>query len=451
MSATDRLEIAAVDARDFMRLTDVHIDATAERHLLLIAGKNKAGKSSLMKAIESALGGKEEIPAMPVRTGAEDAEITVTLRGKNGTYKVTKTIAPDRDQRLKIVGPNGASVSKPQAWLDDLIAGNFLDPSEFLTLAAAEQSKVLLEVVGVDVATLNADKERAYNQRRDEKRAHKAAVARREGIPDLPPKPADARDVDVIQAELDQVEAARRAGEDAARRAETFAGELARHEEDQSRRRARLEELRREVAKLEGELAEGEKRTVAGKAAVAEARATVPAADVVAGLAARQAELRAEASRSSAAVAWRARAEERQRQIAEADAEIQRRAAAETALNEEIEAIEAHKATLLSSADMPVPGLAVTDDGLMLNGAPFSQASQAEQIRCAMAIAMRRSPNLRDVWIRLGALLDEDGLELVRKMAEELDCRVWLEVVGERIGAGVIVIREGRVLGGRKG
>ena len=60
--STDKLEITAVDARDFKRLSEVRVETGGHRNLLLIAGKNTAGKSSLMDALTVALGGKDALP-----------------------------------------------------------------------------------------------------------------------------------------------------------------------------------------------------------------------------------------------------------------------------------------------------------------------------------------------------------------------------------------------------
>ena len=110
--------------------------------------------------------------------------------------------------------------------------------------------------------------------------------------------------------------------------------------------------------------------------------------------------------------------------------------------------IDERKAQLLTQARMPVEGLEVVEDGLRLGGVPLEQASQAEQLRCSLAIAIAQSPRLRDVWAKSGSLLDEEGLETLRQVAADLDCRLWLEMVNERPGdTRAVIIRDGQAVG----
>lgn len=448
----DRIEITTVDVRDFKRIHDVKVDTEADRHLLLIAGRNSNGKSSLLDAITCTLGGEKHVPAKPVHEGADKARSVVELQSASGRrYTVTRTFAgegKDRRTTLKVVGPDGP-MAKAQTWLDDVIGDRFLDPSAFISAKPAEQRRTLLQVAGIDVDGLDADRDRAFKARTDENRALKAAETRRAGIQPMTAAPDGARTIDQIQADLDQVDAELAAGAEVVRERARLQDALDRHLREQEARRIELDRLRRQIAALEAELVAGEERTQRGLAAVAAADQKVPADGHATDLQARRAALRAEQQRSQAAAVWRAQKLERDRQIAAADAEVAARQAAADRLTAEIRAIDEMKAALLGGADFPVPGLAVTDDGITLDGIPFADAGQASQVRVAIALAVRQSPRLRDVWIRLGALFDDEAIEAMRAVAAELDCRVWLEVVGEKNhGERAIVIRDGRVLAG---
>jgi hypothetical protein len=439
MTATEKLEITAVDVRHFKRLADVHVETGAHRNLLLIAGKNTQGKSSLMDALSAALGGKDALPADPVRHGADRAEIVVALDG--GRYTITRTITgkgKEAKSSLRIVGPDGP-VAAPQTWLDSLVSGRFLDPVAFLARDAKAQRQILLALVGVDVDAIDAERKAVFEARTQVNRDAKAAAARRDGIGAPPPAPPATRPLVEIQAEGDKIAA--QLAEAAAVRATAAqaAKALEARKADRARWARELERLRAEIERAERELA-------AADQAIAAAEAPAPEVDTAV-LEARRAELRAEYAAANARAAWEAAAKAHAAQLDRADAEVLRLQAEADAKTIALAEIDARKAKLLAAAEMPVPGLEVGDDGLLLGGVPFGQASQAERLRCALAIAMRQSPKFRDIWVRDGALLDEDGIEIVREVAAAQDCRVWLEVVGEDAPAA-IVIRDGRLVDG---
>ena len=125
------------------------------------------------------------------------------------------------------------------------------------------------------------------------------------------------------------------------------------------------------------------------------------------------------------------------RQAVEVEAESQsltvRMAARKAEIQQEIE-----------KADMPVPGLTLGDGTVTLDGFPFDQASDAEQLRTSCAIAMRGNPKLRVLRVRHGNDLDEDSLALLSKMATDEEFQVWIERV-DTSGKVGIVIEDGKV------
>jgi hypothetical protein len=129
----------------------------------------------------------------------------------------------------------------------------------------------------------------------------------------------------------------------------------------------------------------------------------------------------------------------------EVAAEVEKLRKEKTDLTAVLEKIDARKAEILAAAKLPVEGLSIGDDGIELAGVPFVQASASERLRVALALAIAASPNLGEVWIRDGALLDDEALELVATNAAAAGKRVWVERVGTK-DPGVIVIRDGAVI-----
>jgi hypothetical protein len=137
-------------------------------------------------------------------------------------------------------------------------------------------------------------------------------------------------------------------------------------------------------------------------------------------------------------------AEAQQRRRGQVTADVEQLTKERGRLTGVIDAIDVRKAEILAAAALPIAGLTITEDGIELAGVPLDQASDAEQWRVALALAIAASPGLDDVWIRDGALLDDESLALVAEQAHAAGKRPWIERVGTR-DPGVIEIRDGRV------
>jgi hypothetical protein len=444
-TAGETFEIVAVDVRNHRRIERVTLDLTGHRHFLLIAGNNGAGKTTLLDSLPAALGGAGEIADDPIRRGSKRADIAIKLRGtvSGDEYTATRSIVTGKAPALKLVGPHG-KIEPAQTWLDDLLAGRTLDPATFLLRATKDQRAVLLTLLGLDTTEIDADHARAFGRRTEVNRALKEARAQLAGVPEPERLPPAARAADAIAAELDQVDVERRTRDDRhAARARIVAGLETLEERQRERREA--------IAKLQAELAAGEDRAARGRADLETATAALAECRPLEELTAKRADLAAEQSRASAYAIAVARNEERARTTARLEATIEARATEADELTAKIDDAKDRKIRLLTSKPMPVEGLGVDEDGLTLAGeagpVPFDQASHAQRLRCAIAIAMLQAGRLRDVWLRDGSLLDAEGLVAVRELAERFDRRVWLEVVGERRDTpDVIVIRAGKVL-----
>ena len=86
---------------------------------------------------------------------------------------------------------------------------------------------------------------------------------------------------------------------------------------------------------------------------------------------------------------------------------------------------------------MPVKGLSFGEGEVVFNGLPLNQASDAEQLRVSIAIAMAANPKLRVLRIRDGSLLDERSLAAVATMADTQDYQIWIERVDSSGKVGV--------------
>lgn len=436
------MKISCVTIKDFKRVREIRVTPEADRVLVLIGGRNAQGKSSALDALTVAFGGKRAAPADPVRHGAEEAVIDVEL--DEGALTIHRTIDADGESKLE-VREKGSLIRSPQARLDKLVAGRFLDPISFLQLSATEQRAQLLAMFDRDgsIAKLEERRERIFAKRTEVGRDMKKAageLARLKAV-----EVGEPIDVAALSAERAAIADKQRAGDGLGLAHREAAG--------------KVQQAVAELGKTQALIAELEKQLVAameardGWAAQLEQR-QLAEVDTKAKLEAARQEWTEITPRRDQLDADLKRADEHNRAVFEAEANNKRHAAAaatvkeieqQTAQQTELlEKIEAQKLEVLANVGLPVEGLGISSDGITLAGVPFAQASAAERLRVALALAMAASPNLDDIWIRDGALLDDDSLAAVAEQALKAGKRCWVERVGDR-DPGAIVIQDGTV------
>ncbi len=440
MTTNYRITAAVID--DFKRLRHVEIRPDADSAVILIGGKNANGKSSILDALTAALGGKRALPADPVRHGAEEAKILVEFNG--GALTVNRTVTKDGASTLEVRDRDGR-VTAAQGLLDRLVGARFLDPIAFLLLPAKEQRATLLKLIDKDnrIETLEQKREKAYTDRTDAGR-------------DLIKAKGELGRLEVLEV-LAPIEVAALAAERAAFAELQRAGDGLGSAHKQAQREAidasaRVDEGATLIAELEQRLAMAKTKQAALVADLAACQQLEK--DALAKLNATVAKWQATAERRAELDADLARADEHNRGVFAAEASNKRRAEAadlvarlevdrevKTAL---LDKIDRRKIDILAEAKLPVENLSVDKDGITLNGVPFAQASGAEKLRVALGLAMSASPNLDDIWIRDGSLLDEDSMEYVVASAQAAGKRLWIEIVGTS-NPGAIVIQDGCV------
>lgn len=413
------LRVLHFKAQDVLRLARVEFDP--DRNVVIVAGDNGHGKTSLLECLRFALGGKRALPDKPVRDGADHGEIELDL----GDFIVHRTLLPDRRERLQIRTRQGLKFSSPQQMLDKMLEGISFDPGQFLRMKPKEQADELLRIVdlGLDVGGNRLEYDKAYGSRTETGRDVKRLQAALASLPaEAEPK---CRAVDLIMDDLKGLQGRRQAQEIARaklRRAEGQIAELPK----------RLAQAREVVKKLEdaerawnGELARRK----------AEVAALVPIDTI-----ALETELKAATQAGEVRARLRARKDQ--------EAMLVATKASYDGLTKTLEELDRELASALRAADFPVKGLGVDASGVVFRERPdgpeipFPQCSSALQLRVAFLVAIRtaqRAGNpLRVVRILDGSFLDRANLAVIEELAQEHDVQVWIERV-DRDGASIIV------------
>lgn len=420
------LRIFGLKADNFMRLECVSVELDGSP-VVRVVGHNDQGKTSFLEVVASALGGEKMCPKVPIRRGADKAEISVDL----GEFIATRRWALKNEKvtsDLTVKSRDGMRYPSPQALLDKLIGKLSFDPLAFTRAKPAEQVETLKTLVGLDFRLLDAQRKTAYDQRTEVNRD----VVRMRGqletmkIVEAPDEPVS---VEALLKEQDAQVGVQRE-HDALKHAAEAATQARVRADD------RVTRAKEALAKAQKELAEAETATTKAKESEEEAAGEYAVAQKPDLAAVREKLAKAEQTNSAvrlkkerAAVGEKLRAKEKEA----------------AALTEKVEAADKSKADALGKAQFPVEGLSFSDEGVTLNDVPFEQASAANQLRVSLAIGLSINPTLKVVLIRDGSLLDDNSMRIVAEMAEEAGAQVLIERVW-REGEIGIYIEDGHVV-----
>lgn len=424
---TDSMTLIELRISNFQRIKTVRI--RPDGSVVTISGRTDQGKTSVLRAVWVLLVGLSVAPPMLIRDGEEECK----LFGDFGELKVTRTFTRTEDNdvtmSLKVTQGDGTPIrTKPQATLDALLGAYAFDPLAFAKEKPKQQYEMLKKLVpGVDFDELAAARKKLFearteaNRRRDEHTAAAAQIV-------LPPGSCP-KDIDV-SAQLSAIEKAtaqNAAGATETQRRAHMVTEIASFRQRAQEYAARATELRKQV-----ETAEKQAKELEMSAATAEAdMAALP--DIPAGI--DTTPMKAKISEAEGVKTIQRKFAEKSRH--EDDAE--KWEAESGRLDAAIKALDEKKIAAIAAADLPVEGLTLGDEQILLNGIPFSQAGTQIKIITSVMLGMALNPKLRLMTIDEGAELDSGGLTIITELATKHKYKIIIAKVDEHATSGFVM------------
>lgn len=458
-----------------------YVEITPDGNHVTIAGKNGAGKSSVFDSIKYAMGGKEEIPAQPIRNGEREAYTTLDLGDIIVTRKYWRDDLPcdcglveklqiEKLQPINLTldapvvskeehtdacasrtfGPTKTSVSvknkdgitqgTPQSILDKLHGRLTFDPLVFARSKPDEQDRLLRTLVGLDVSAFENARAVASAQRLQLKKQFETKSSILTTLPKF------LQEAGLIETPIKEVM-------DELRRAEelrTLAGEakekLDSHNRHLNAQRIELEfmehQLKSLAAELERKNAQLQTAQQAHDQAKTENGALQEQLNAAAGAVPDMEELQQKVQRVEDTNA-KIRANVKYKEACDERDKIARAINDETTL---VAKADEGKAAALRAVTFPVDGLGLSDAGVTFRGVPLEQASSSEQIRVSVAIGMALNPQLKVLLIRNANMLDSGSRQQINEQAKAADYQVWLEWVAETKEGASVMLEDGSVI-----
>lgn len=400
------LRVVRLEAKNFQKLRAIEIEPKS--NMIMIKGKNGAGKSTVINAIWAAMGGKGASPEQPIKDGEKKGSVTLDL----GPIIIEKSWSTKSGESLSIKSKEGEPIKKPQTLLDEFVGKTTIDPGNFLLLDNKKQTEVLKKVLGLNFEELESEKSKLYNERTDKNKEAKRLRAHADSIEGDPDGPKEETSIEEIATKYNK-------GVETNAKRNSLNLDIEAHHK-------RRDKIAEEIERLNSESLDLLKKT---NLAEDEFKELLPV-DIEAIKTTMETLEDTNKKARNNALKDKTLKEARETEIEAED------------LDEKIKAIDEKKDKAIQEAKFPVDGLAFGEDGLELNGVPFAQASQAERLTAAFAIACRANPHLKILAIKDGSLFDSESRTKLRELAEKEDVDLWLEIVTDA-GDGSLEIVEG--------
>lgn len=382
-------KITTAELNNFQKVSYAKIEPSG--NVIVLAGKNGAGKTSTNDGLEATLTGHNgRNIKRPVKDGHGKASIEIKL--SDGSTLI-RGYTPSG---TTLKGLDAAGNKFGQRELDARISSLGIDGRKFISMGEKDQLKALLSIVDLPFvpAELDADRKRVFDERANVGRDGKAIgdVTVDDSLPlEETSVAALLEEYREGQAVNHNIGVARTARDGWAERVEQLKRELADAEES-----LRLTDDTLKKSPKPVDVDSIQERIDGAE----ESNAAIRANNAAIQQAKRKANLRDKYTELSAA----------------------------------LEAIDKTKADGLASAEMPIEGLTFDEEGVLYQGVPFSRASGREQLIVSCAMIMATNPEIRVIVIRDGNVLDMEGMALLQDMAEATDFQIFIELVAEEAG-----------------
>lgn len=443
------MQVIKYEAHNVLGVKDIKFDL-AGRHLFLVGGANGQGKSSALTALIMALAGKSgmsDYPEIALRKGQKKGKVTIELTGdadlmesKSITVELSLRQKPSGSvvEEFRVLDSTGEEAPEPRKLLQRLFTLRAFDPLEFERKKPKEKATLVQGMLGLDLAKYDNEYKAEFEKRTEIGRDGAKLKAQFEGMKQHDDAPAEEVKVVDLMTEVEKLQEENKSRGEYQKLADDLYGQ-------QVSLCEQADKLFEQIAALQVTL-EGTK-------------AAIEAAEVGEKNAREKVEKLPDRTPDIAAVKEKiAKADDTNRKVREnaarekVEAELKKSRGEYQKLTDRLKEIQEERDDVVANAKWPIEGMELNEDGLLMNGLPFEQASTSQRIMASVAVGMALNPKLRLLVCQHGSDLDNETLDALDAVVKEKDFQFLCEIVTrskEDEERCAVVIADGEVVGAK--
>jgi len=433
-STTEAIRLKGFRIRDIFAVEFVEVEI-AEGETLIIGGDNSQGKTSILRAIWMALGGKKAIYDDAIRHGCSKGSVVLDV----GDYTIGLLLDSCKGPRFEVRGADGKPVRAPMALLNKWKGMIGYDPLEFARLGETpegrrKQSEILMHQAGLDFSEIDAKAKEVYESRTSvgqDVKVHAGALATMPFDEDAPKEVTLVTD---LLAEREVIVGQQRKRAAAVTEKDAMIGNVTIIEGRVAANATEIEELQKRIKGLKEMNKANNKKAdeLSKKADAIEIPDEITTTEIDERIA--NAEETNNTVRSNLAyLATKAHLDDAKKEY--------------QGFSDILASLQAEKADMLANAKFPLEGLGVRgdDNEVVYNGTIFANLSSSEQYRVSTEQALATAGDLK--------LAISDNLESLDpktlKMVKDLISARGANLVAARVSTGeecTFIMQEGRAV-----
>lgn len=429
---TDACHLATVEVRDFKRIKCVR--ATFDDGVTIIGGEVEQGKTSILDAIASALGGEKLCPLTPIRRGMSKAK--VELSTTDGLWVRRNWVQNDETGKVNsylTVKVDGVKVDKKQKLLDEIWSRIAIDPKTISRMTPLQRRRMALEIANCldEIETIARDRKQAFDDRHD----LKVVLKQKEGaLAEMDePQPGTPREEVPLQLLMTTLQNANeRKNENDAERRKVVEKEKAVRDS-----RTRIEAKEDMIDQLKNELREQEESLE-----TARANHTRLTGDLEAATTKVEQLIDPDINKIKGEIG----AAEMQNKVIRAAIAYDEMLATIRGIKQEVEkqddrvkSLDDERDSVLHNAEFPLEGMTVNEDDIVFEGESWTGMSGSQQDDCSIAMSASWNPKLRLVLFDEGDNIQGKALERLHAICEKFNLQVVMTSASHNDEAGIII------------